>query len=61
MTAEITLDEFIGTIYHTKTKIVVPILDTKLEKKEYFNNGKFNQIKLNKHLKLLYDEYFREE
>lgn len=60
MTAEITFEEFKGTTYHTRKKVVVPILNTSLDKREYFNNGKFNQRKLDLHLKQLYDEYIEE-
>ena len=55
----ITFEEFKNTVYYTKSKIVLPLLDIRLNKKDYMlkNKNKLNERKINQHLNMYYDEF----
>lgn len=54
----ITLEEFMNTVYYTITRIVLPLLDIRLDKKNYFIKGKYNQDEVDKHIKIIFNEYY---
>lgn len=51
----VTLDEFKKTVYYTATKIVIPLLNIKLEKSDYMKNNKYLLSKIEKKLDELYE------
>lgn len=53
----LTLDEFIKSTYHTRLKIVIPALNTSVDKAIFVNKkGKYNHAKEYDYLKALYDK-----
>ena len=54
-----TFDEFEKTVYHTATKIVIPLLNIRLDKVDYMKNGKYLPDKVKSKLLELYDENFK--
>ena len=55
--SDINFNEFRNTVYYTKNKIVIPILNITYDKKDYLVKGKIDIDKLNSDLNKLYDEY----
>ena len=54
----ITFTEFEKTVYFTETKIVLPLVNLKLERSEYIikRNNQIDFTKLKERLHLIYDE-----
>lgn len=53
-----TLEEFKKTVYHTRTKVVLPTLDVRVDKTLFFIKGKFNLNKLEEYLNERYEEKY---
>lgn len=52
----ITFHEFEKTIYYTEKKIVIPLLNIRLDKTDYFKNGIIQPIALHSKLYEIYEK-----
>lgn len=52
-----TLKEFKGTCYHTRTRVVIPALKTYLSKINFMTRAKFDPKKLDKKLDEIYEQH----
>ncbi len=51
-----TFEEFCKTIYYTEKQVVIPLLNLRLDKINFFKKDKLNLDLLNSKLRELYDE-----
>lgn len=52
----ITFEEFKKTVYYTEKTIVVPLLNKRIDKIDFFQNRKLNFDLISSYLRNLYDE-----
>lgn len=56
---DLSYEEFKKTIYFTATKVVIPVLNIRLEKTDYFKKGKYCSECIEGTLLELYDMNFK--
>lgn len=55
----LTFEDFKKTCFHTKERLVIPLLKTYIDKKELMKKGKYNFDKENQLLMNIYEEKFK--
>lgn len=58
MSKDITFEEFLKTVYYTEKKIVLPLIDVRLDKVDYFTKGKLDSQKVNSAIMTIYEKKF---
>lgn len=56
MKNNISFEEFYKTVYYTEKTIVLPLINIRLDKVDFFEKGKLNFDKINSKIRSLYEE-----